>query len=318
MINKIKEQLVFSSGSLGTKTKNIIWPSRIITSLLVIVIGIFLLPKTAWLADVTPEKLIELTNQERLAAGLNTLTANQLLTKAAWEKAQEILRTQIFKHNINGRKFSDWIQTAGYNYSYVGENLAIDFVTSEGVIDAWNSSPLHRQNLLNSYYEEIGIAAIAGNFDGQETTVVVQIFGAPPPAVVQPRVFSQPTFTTAAINYFDNNYSYAKLIPAENLLTHSTVNQSLLLTSNLSTVNQSLLLASNQPITINNFTLLEKNSLTGLTYINNKLNNFFEQLNTLAWPLPNFFAIFVSLLMLALLVYFYYFYFFRAARLLRL
>ena len=120
MINKIKEQLVFSSGSLGTKTKNIIWPSRIITSLLVIVIGIFLLPKTAWLADVTPEKLIELTNQERLAAGLNTLTANQLLTKAAWEKAQEILRTQIFKHNINGRKFSDWIQTAGYNYSYVG------------------------------------------------------------------------------------------------------------------------------------------------------------------------------------------------------
>ena len=318
MINKIKEQLVFSSGSLGTKTKNIIWPSRIITSLLVIVIGIFLLPKTAWLADVTPEKLIELTNQERLAAGLNTLTANQLLTKAAWEKAQEILRTQIFKHNINGRKFSDWIQAAGYNYSYVGENLAIDFVTSEGVIDAWNSSLLHRQNLLNSYYKEIGIAAIAGNFDGQETTVVVQIFGAPPQAIVQPRVFSQPTFTTAAINYFDNNYSYAKLIPAENLLTHSTVNQSLLLTSNLSTVNQSLLLASNQPITINNFTLLEKNSLTGLTYINNKLNNFFEQLNTLAWPLPNFFAIFVSLLMLASLVYFYYFYFFKAARLLRL
>ena len=305
MINKIKKQLIFGSGSLRTKTGNITWPSRIITSLLVIVIGIFLLPKTAWLADVTPEKLIELTNQERLAAGLNTLTANQLLTKAAWEKAQEILRTQIFKHNINGRKFSDWIQAAGYNYSYVGENLAIDFVTSEGVIDAWNSSPLHRQNLLNSYYEEIGIAAIAGNFDGQETTVVVQIFGAPPPAVVQPRVFSQPTFTTAAINYFENSYSFAKPIPAENLLIHSIANQS-------------LLLASNQPITINNFTLLEKNSLTGLTYINNKLNNFFEQLNTLAWPLPNFFAIFVSLLMLALLVYFYYFYFFRAARLLRL
>jgi len=305
MINKIKEQLVFSSGSLGTKTKNIIWPSRIITSLLVIVIGIFLLPKTAWLADVTPEKLIELTNQERLAAGLNTLTANQLLTKAAWEKAQEILRTQIFKHNINGRKFSDWIQTAGYNYSYVGENLAIDFVTSEGVIDAWNSSLLHRQNLLNSYYKEIGIAAIAGNFDGQETTVVVQIFGAPPPAVVQPRVFSQPTFSTAAINYFENSYSFAKPIPAENLLTHAIASQSLLPTSN-------------QSITINNFTLLEKNSLTGLTYINNKLNNFFEQLNTLAWPLPNFFAIFVSLLMLASLVYFYYFYFFRAARLLRL
>lgn len=56
-------------------------------------IGLFLLPQLAYLAVITPEKLIELTNRERQAAGLNPLTANQLLTQAATRKGEAILET---------------------------------------------------------------------------------------------------------------------------------------------------------------------------------------------------------------------------------
>ncbi len=148
-------------------------------SLSVILIGIFLLPNTAYYSSITEEKIIELTNQERVSKKLNTITANQLLAKAAYEKGQAILEAQNFQHNINGKKFSVWVKDAGYQYSYVGENLAIDFITSEGVIKAWLDSPTHKKNILNEKFSEIGVAIIEGEFQGNNTTLVVQIFGSP-------------------------------------------------------------------------------------------------------------------------------------------
>jgi hypothetical protein len=148
-------------------------------SLLAIAVGIFLLPKTAFMASITPDRIMELTNQERARAGLNELTENDKLTQAAANKAQAILANQIFDHTINNRKFSTWIKETGYEYSIVGENLAIDFVTSEGVLKAWLASPSHRENIFNNEYREIGIAVIEGKFEGQKTIVIAQIFGTP-------------------------------------------------------------------------------------------------------------------------------------------
>jgi len=148
-------------------------------SLLVVLIGIFLLPNTAYYSSISEEKIVELTNQERINKGLNIVTANQLLAKAAYEKGMAILETQNFRHNINGKKFSTWIKNAGYQYSYAGENLAIDFVTSEGVIKAWLDSPTHKKNILNENFSEIGIAVLEGKFQGNNTTLVIQIFGSP-------------------------------------------------------------------------------------------------------------------------------------------
>ncbi len=147
--------------------------------LIPISMGIFLWPQTAWLSTITPENIINLTNRERQKQDLPPLTANQLLTKAAYKKGQTILDNQIFQHNFNGRKFSAWIKETGYNYAYVGENLAIDFITSEGVIKAWLNSPTHRRNLLNKNFQEIGVAVLNGWFKDKNTTLIVQIFGQP-------------------------------------------------------------------------------------------------------------------------------------------
>jgi hypothetical protein len=131
------------------------------------------------MATITPANIISLTNDERTRSGLNTLTLNDQLTRAAEAKAQAILASQTFDHTINGQKFSSWIRATGYQYSLVGENLAIDFVTSEGVMRAWMGSPEHRANLLENEYSNIGVGIAEGKFDGQNTIVVAQLFGDP-------------------------------------------------------------------------------------------------------------------------------------------
>ncbi len=181
---------------------------QIIFSLLITLIGIFLLPNTAYLSGITPEKIIELTNKERQKRNLPPLTVNQLLTKAAYQKANDIFKSQTFQHNINGRKFSSWIKNTGYEYIYVGENLAIDFITSEGVIDAWLKSPSHRKNILNTEFKEIGVAVVNGKFNNHQTILVVQIFGSPL------KIFLSP------IQNYINSSNLFTNFPQEKLLTN--------------------------------------------------------------------------------------------------
>ena len=121
MVQSINGRLIFTYG--GPK-KEYNKPIRLNLKLFLLgaLKGIFLLPNLAYLSAITPEKLIELTNKERQAAGLNSLTTNQLLTQAAAIKAQTILATNAFGHTINDRKFSAWIRDTGYDYAYVGEN----------------------------------------------------------------------------------------------------------------------------------------------------------------------------------------------------
>jgi len=287
MIDRINGLFVLYYNCPKNKYHKIFFKGKTVVSLLTIIIGIFLLPKIAYLSTITPEKLIELTNTERYNAGLPALTANQLLTKAAMDKTQAIFDSQIFNHNINGRKFSSWVRDAGYNYSYVGENLAIDFVTSEGIIEAWRNSLLHNKNLLNPYYQEIGIAVIKGSFKMQETTVVAEIFGAPAQSLAVAKVVSQ------NFNYLSNQFINPNLqseflpsgqIKLENLITHSISNRLLLEDENKISLNQS-------------------------QNLNYKLNKSFIQPNLFERSI-NFIAIYFSIIMILLLLSLYYFYFF--------
>lgn len=182
-------------------------------SLFILLIGIFLLPKIVFSAGITSDKLFELTNQERSTNNINALTANQLLTQAAFNKASDILKFQTFQHNFNDKKFSDWIKSTGYIYSYVGENLAIDFATSEGIFKAWLDSPAHKKNIMEENFTEIGIAAVEGKFNNKNTIVVAQIFGAPPHA-------SAALLTMRDNPIFKTDFN-SGLLNNESLLTHS-------------------------------------------------------------------------------------------------
>jgi hypothetical protein len=138
----------------------------------------FLLPKEVALAQVEAEKLIKLTNEERLANFLPPLEINDKLSQAAGNKCQDLIEKNYFAHTSpSGKLFWQWIKETGYNYLYAGENLAIDFSDNNEVIKAWLVSPTHRANILNPKFTQIGLAAKKGILNGKLTTIIAQEFG---------------------------------------------------------------------------------------------------------------------------------------------
>ena len=145
---------------------------------LIVVLFLVGLPKTIFFTDISHSVLIELTNEERQSLGLNSLEENTLLNKAAQLKAQDIITYDYFSHQSpTGITPWYWFNEAGYNYQTAGENLGIGFLDSEEIYQAWDDSPSHRANLINPKYQDIGIAVLKADFEGNETTVVVQLFG---------------------------------------------------------------------------------------------------------------------------------------------
>lgn len=145
----------------------------------IISIGIYLpIPYNLLFADITKTDLLNLLNQNRQTLGLTTLTESETLNQAAYLKAQDMVNSGYFSHESpSGVTPWFWFKKAGYNYKYAGENLAVGFVDSSTVYDAWYNSPSHKENLLNKNYTEIGTAVVTG-FQGN-STIVVQLFGKP-------------------------------------------------------------------------------------------------------------------------------------------
>ncbi|NMB56617.1 hypothetical protein GYA19_01610, partial [Candidatus Beckwithbacteria bacterium] len=54
---------------------------------------------------------------------------------------------------------------------------AKDFDNAKDLVAAWMNSPNHKANILNSNYQDIGIAVVMGDFKGEETILIVQMFG---------------------------------------------------------------------------------------------------------------------------------------------
>jgi uncharacterized protein YkwD len=130
--------------------------------------------------DISVDKLFQLSNQERINNGLQPLTYNDRLAKAAEEKAKNMFVKNYWAHYApDGTTPWEFILSSGYKYEYAGENLAKDFMFSDGVVKAWMDSKTHRENILRPNYDEIGFAVINGVLNGEETTLVVQMFGKP-------------------------------------------------------------------------------------------------------------------------------------------
>ena len=144
-------------------------------------------PKTAFFADVTRIALVKLTNQERESLGLQPLRENPKLNEAAYLKAEDMMEKDYFSHESpEGISPWHWFKQVGYNYRFAGENLAVGFLNSEEVHGAWLDSPSHKNNLLSPNYNEIGVAVLKGEFQGDETTIVVQLLGISQVAASQP------------------------------------------------------------------------------------------------------------------------------------
>lgn len=151
---------------------------------IVVVVFVLLYPLSAW---VTPdvikeqgEKIIELTNKLRSTLAAPTLLENSKLTNAAYEKVQDMFLSKYFAHiSPQGLDLAYWLGRVGYNYAVAGENLAMGFNNSEEVMTAWEKSPTHYDNLVDSNFSEIGVSFAGDIFNNNETVLVAQYFGSP-------------------------------------------------------------------------------------------------------------------------------------------
>lgn len=136
-------------------------------------------------SEITVQKVIDQTNKKRQELGLTPLKYNSLLSQSATKKAQDMFTNNYWAHTSpNGTTPWDFIKSIGYKYSAAGENLARDFYDTDSLIKAWMNSPTHRDNIVNSKYQEIGVGVVNGTLGGIKTTLVVQHFGTPLIAVL--------------------------------------------------------------------------------------------------------------------------------------
>lgn len=129
--------------------------------------------------NIASQDLLNITNQERQAAGLPSLTLNDELSQAAAGKAEDMMTNNYWAH-ISPSGVTPWqfITNAGYHYTSAGENLARGFTTSSDVTNAWMASPEHRANVLSKNYQEVGFAVREGSLTGESDTIlVVEMFG---------------------------------------------------------------------------------------------------------------------------------------------
>lgn len=131
-------------------------------------------------SSIDQRNLIDLTNKERSKVGLPPLAENQALDQAAENKAKNMFAENYWAHySPSGKDPWGFITGSGYKFSYAGENLARNFYNSGDVVNAWMASPTHKDNIVNSHYQDVGIAVVEGTLLGEKTTLIVQEFATP-------------------------------------------------------------------------------------------------------------------------------------------
>jgi hypothetical protein len=148
--------------------------------------------------DITAAAILADTNQARDQDHLTNLSMNAELTRAAEQKANDMLTRGYWSHNApDGTTPWAWIKAQNYQYATAGENLARGFADSAAVVAAWLNSPEHRANLLDAEFSDVGIAVKTGQLEGKMTTLVVALYAAPASQTVIGQILGDATSTPA-------------------------------------------------------------------------------------------------------------------------
>jgi len=129
--------------------------------------------------NISADQIVSLTNQQRANNGLGSYANNAQLTQAAQAKASDMFAKDYWSHYApDGTSPWFFITSSGYDFATAGENLAKDFDTSDGTVTGWMNSPAHRDNILSTAFQDVGVAVLNGTLQGSPTTLVVAMYGA--------------------------------------------------------------------------------------------------------------------------------------------
>ena len=109
--------------------------------------------------DDIRDDVIRITNQKRRKRGLDPLTGDDLLHKAAQGHADEMdaMGRYLGHDSADGRDPGDRIDEVNYDWRTYRENVASGQKTAKEVVKAWMKSPGHRKNILSDDISEIGV-----------------------------------------------------------------------------------------------------------------------------------------------------------------
>lgn len=103
-----------------------------------------------------------IVNRERAALGLSPLKFSDKLSEVANLRARET-ETAFSHTRPNETSCFTAIDEAGIYYYYAGENIAYGQKTPQAVMTAWMNSTGHRENILSTYPEYLGVGVTYTN-----------------------------------------------------------------------------------------------------------------------------------------------------------
>ena len=123
--------------------------------------------------------ILDAMNRERAARGLVPLRLNATLSLAAQDRVRDMFAKHYFNHvSPDGVQPFIWAEKRGYDYTLIGENLAVGY-RGAAVVDGWMHSPGHRANVLGKDFREVGLAVASGSPQaGFRGPLVVALYGA--------------------------------------------------------------------------------------------------------------------------------------------
>ncbi len=134
------------------------------------------------------QRIIDLTNQQRVAHGLSKLSPMASLDIIAASRSQDMIQRHYFDHydptsplDARGHHLAAVQELLTRNhiaYQEVGENLisntgrALDDGTPAKAVQAWMDHPEHRANILHPSYTQIGVG-IAATYQNNVLHVII-------------------------------------------------------------------------------------------------------------------------------------------------
>ena len=127
-----------------------------------------------------------LVNAERQTAGRSPLAAHETLSRTAQAYASEMVATAHFAHvDSRGGSVSDRVLSVGGSldpWLELGENLGwgtLSQGTPRALVTGWMNSPSHRDNVLYSTFNQVGVGIADGipAAGGSDGLTYVAVFG---------------------------------------------------------------------------------------------------------------------------------------------
>ena len=118
-------------------------------------------------------RLISLINHTRTKMGLRPLKPSRLLGEVARTHSREMSARNFFSHDSpDGRGPKERLARAGFAWRAYGENIGCGQDTAEEMLLTWMDSSVHRENLLDPAYTEVGVGLVRGGECGTYWTAL--------------------------------------------------------------------------------------------------------------------------------------------------